>query len=139
MMTGGTKSFGAGGYQKTPLADLLPVVMSGRDPQLKDAVKMVPTREGRTNAILQIASPDKNQSRWEQLPELKGANVLRIKPGSGAQVLAESPTKIPLMIAQNVGRARVLAFAGDTTWQWAFQEDWGKSVHQRFWLSLIHI
>ncbi len=137
MMTGGTKSFGAGGYQKTPLADLLPVVMSGRDPQLKDAVKMVPTREGRTNAILQIASPDKNQSRWEQLPELKGANVLRIKPGSGAQVLAESPTKIPLMIAQNVGRARVLAFAGDTTWQWAFQEDWGKSVHQRFWRQVI--
>lgn len=137
MMIGGTKSFGAGDYQKTPLEPLLPVIMSARDSQLKDAVKMVPTRVGRSNSILQIASPDQNQARWEQLPELKGANVLRMKLGSGASVLVESPTKIPLMIAQSVGRARVLAFAGDTTWQWAFQDEWGKEVHQRFWRQVI--
>lgn len=137
MMIGGTGSFGAGNYQNTPLALLLPVMMSARDPQLKDEVKMLPTRAGLSNSILQIASPDQNRARWEQLPELKGANVLKLKPGSGAQVLAETPTKIPLMIAQNVGRARVLAFAGDTTWQWAFQDDWGKDVHQRFWRQVI--
>lgn len=137
MMVGGTKSFGAGDYQNTPLASVLPVVMTARDAQLKDAVKMLPTRAAITNPILQIASPDQNQARWKQLPELKGANLLKVKPGSGALVLAESPTKIPLMIAQNVGRARVLAFAGDTTWQWAFQDEWGKDVHQRFWRQVI--
>ena len=137
MMIGGTKSFGAGDYQKTPLADLLPIEMSARDSQLKDGVKMVPTRLGKSNSILQIASPDQNQARWEQLPDLKGANVLRAKRGAGVQVLAESPTKIPLMIAQSVGRSRVLAFAGDTTWQWAFQDNWGKEVHQRFWRQVI--
>lgn len=137
MMIGGTESFGAGGYQNSALAPLLPVTMRTSDPQLQDKVKMVPTRVGLSNQILQIASPDQNRARWEQLPELKGANVLKLKQGSGAVVLIETPTKIPLMVTQQVGRARVIAFAGDTTWQWALFSDWAAEAHQRFWRQVV--
>ncbi|MEZ6130451.1 MAG: glutamine amidotransferase [Planctomycetaceae bacterium] len=135
MMTGGVHSFGAGGYQRTPLAELLPVSMSDTDQQLTGDVKMIPKRAA--HSILQIASPDQNSACWNDLPPLVGASVLKEKSGSAAEVLAESNTRMPLLIGQSTGRARVLAFAGDTTWQWAMHADWGEEVHQRFWRQVI--
>ncbi len=137
MMIGGENSYGAGGYQRTPLARLLPVVMTDTDQQLTDDVRMLPTRAALTDPILQIAAPDQNSRRWNELPPLRGANVLRVKEGTGAQVLAVSPTELPLLVRQNTGAARVMAFAGDTTWQWATDEDWGAEAHQRFWRQVI--
>lgn len=137
MMIGGVNSFGAGGYQRTPLARLLPITMSDADQQLTGEVQMVPTRAALNNPILQIAPPDQNRTRWAELPALTGASVLRVKQGSGAQVLAQSATDLPLLIGQSTGRARVLAFAGDTTWQWAMHEEWAAEAHQRFWRQVI--
>lgn len=137
MMIGGQNSFGPGGYERTPLARLLPVEMSASDQQLTDDIRMIPTRAALNNPILQIAPPDQNSVRWNELPPLTGASVLRLKPGTAALVLAESSTKMPLLIGQSTGAARVMAFAGDTTWQWAMQEDWAVEAHQRFWRQVI--
>ncbi len=137
MMIGGYDNFGAGGYHETPLAPLLPVEMTAADEQLTDPIPMIPTAVGRTSSMLQIASPELNRQRWEQLPPLSGANLLRPRQNALAQVLAESPNGVPLLIGQDVGRSRVLAFAGDTTWQWYVHEDWGAEVYQRFWRQVI--
>ncbi len=137
MMIGGASNFGSGGYQRSPLARLLPVAMSDADQQLTEDVAMIPTRAAINNPILQIAAPDQNKRRWNELPPLRGANVFRLKEGTAAQVLAESPTRIPLLVGQSTGAARVLAFAGDTTWQWATHDDWGAEAHQRFWRQVI--
>lgn len=137
MMIGGQNAFGPGGYHKTPLARLLPVAMSESDQHLTDTVQMIPNRTSINNPMLQIASPELNRARWSELPPLTGANVLRLKQGTAAQVLAESDTRLPLLIGQSTGAARVLAFAGDTTWQWALYEDWAAEAHQRFWRQII--
>jgi uncharacterized membrane protein len=137
MMIGGEDSFGGGGYHRTPLARLLPVSMSDGDQQLTDDIQMLPTRAAIHNPILQIAPPDQNKQRWNDLPPLTGANALRIRDGGAAQKLAVSPSGMPLLIGQNVGASNVLAFAGDTTWQWAVDEDWAVEAHQRFWRQVI--
>lgn len=137
MMIGGENSFGSGGYHRTSLARFLPVVMSDNDKQLENDVAMVPRRAALSNPILQIASPDQNSRRWNELPPLQGANLLRLRPASAAQVLAETPTRSPLLISQSTGAARVMAFAGDTTWQWVLHEDWAANAHQRFWRQVI--
>ncbi len=137
MMIGGEDSFGGGGYHRTPLARLLPVSMTDGDQQLTDDIPMLPTRLATRNPILQIAPPDQNKQRWNDLPPLTGANALRIRDGGAAQILAESPTGMPLLIGQNTGASRVLAFAGDTTWQWAVDEAWAVEAHQRFWRQII--
>ncbi|MCP4175610.1 MAG: hypothetical protein GY758_33100 [Fuerstiella sp.] len=137
MMIGGEDSFGGGGYHRTPLGQLLPVSMTDDDQQLTDDIPMLPTRLAIRNPILQIAPPDQNKQRWNDLPPLTGANALRIRDGGAAQILAESPNGMPLLIGQNVGASRVLAFAGDTTWQWAVDEDWAVEAHQRFWRQII--
>ncbi len=145
MMIGGRHSFGAGGWGATPLADVLPVQMepsefdpNGRiDPDLniEGQVQMVPTERGLDNYLMRIDPGGNNQQRWQSLEPLEGANRLRLKQNSLAQVLAQTPDGQPLLVAQEYGRARVLAFAGDTTYIWYVSDH--QESHQRFWRQVI--
>lgn len=135
MMTGGRESFGKGGYGKTVLAPLFPIELPAENQQLTEPQKMLPSRDGLGHYVMQIAAPDQNRSRWDQLPPLSGANLLVPRQASLAQILAVSDSGHPLLIGQTVGAARVLVFAGDTTWQWSMQ---GYSEeHTRFWRQTI--
>jgi uncharacterized membrane protein len=143
MMLGGFNSFGPGGYQKTPLANVLPITM-GRfehqdlgptrpvspDLHFWGDLKMRPTGD---HPVTRLASGDKNMQIWNSLPPLKGANKFGIKPTG--RVLAETHRGDPLLVAGAYGKGRVLAFAGNTTirwWQFGRQ-----SEHQRFWRQSV--
>ena len=135
MMIGGSENFGAGGYAQSPLAAILPVELPSTNQQLTSPQKMLPSRDGLSHFVMQIAPPDQNRTRWEQLPPLTGSNLLQPRQNSLAQILAVSPDAAPLLIGLDTGRNRSIAFAGDTTWQWAmlgFEED-----HLRFWRQII--
>jgi hypothetical protein len=144
MMIGGLQSFGAGGWGGTPLAEVLPVEMSpseqggagalDTESQLKGRIQMLPTPEGLNNYVMRIDPAGDNENRWKSLEPLEGANRLRLKGGL-SQVLAQSPEGAPLLVAQEYGRSRVLAFAGDTTWLWYIAGH--KESHQRFWRQVI--
>ena len=144
MMTGGYHSFGPGGYADTPIADLLPVVMRPTeiqnegpiDPSLHylEPLQMLPTMLGLQHFVMRIESPDKNQEAWRQLAPLQGANKFAdIKPLG--LVLAETSRKVPLLVAQEVGKSRTIAFAADTTYQWVLAGQ--LESHQRFWQQTI--
>ncbi|MDC0307799.1 MAG: glutamine amidotransferase [Planctomycetaceae bacterium] len=143
MMLGGLRSFGPGGYAGTPLEKLLPVVMKeaeksdGRvSPDLhyfRD-LQMRPTPRGRSHYLMRLDNSANPAEIWSELPPLQKANKLQ-KRHPLVQVLAESEEGAPLLFAQEFGPARVLAFAGDTTWLWhlnGFQEE-----HTRFWQQII--
>ena len=144
LMTGGYRSFGPGGYAGTPLDDLLPVEMSPAEIDSVDDVsgdlhhlkplKMLPTALGLQRFVMRLDTPSKNLERWESLPPLEGANKLRKKVGL-VEVLAETSDGIPLLFTHEVGQARVMALAVDTTFAWylAGQRD----AHQRFWRQVI--
>ncbi len=149
LMLGGFRTFGPGGYRGTPLEKLLPVVMEGNDQgnnrDVTDAehylqdLQMLPTREGLSHFIMRLDSLDKNLVRWQNLKPLQSAN--RLEPKNAAvQVLAATdagyPNKgIPLLFTHEVGAARVMAFAGDTTWQWVLTGN--EEEHQQFWQQMI--
>jgi hypothetical protein len=65
---------------------------------------------------------------------LEGANELET-PKPGALTLARTPTGEPLLVSHIVGRGRVLAFAGDSTWRWWMRGH--DAVHRRFWRQVI--
>jgi hypothetical protein len=96
---------------------------------------MLPARDSRSHYVLQIASPDQNLARWAQLPPLPGANLLTPRNNSLAQVLAVSDQGFPLLIANEVGVTRVLAFAGDETWRW--YTSFHIEEHTRFWRQIV--
>ena len=145
IMLGGIHSFGPGGYQRTALADVLPIVMGNFERQNFDEpiqmdlhregpLAMRPTRVGELHFAMRLGEGSSNAEVWEQLPALAGANrFVELKPGASA--LAESTAGDPLLVAQDFGAGRVVAFAGDSTWQWVLQgfED----PHRRFWRQLV--
>jgi hypothetical protein len=144
MMLGGLQNYSAGGYAITPLADLLPVKFTAAPPgaakapsmagQLSGPQVMVPTDLGLKRFVMQLAAPEKNRAKWESLAPLVGATRLQAK-NELVEVWAQTRDGTPLLLAAEVGRARVVAFGGDTTYQWALHGQ--GEEHQRFWRQMI--
>ena len=144
MMIGGHHSFGAGGYADTPLADLLPVAMRPGetvpeeeiDPAARHAeeLQLIPTASGLRHYVMRIESAEKNRAAWLELPPLDGANKLKPK-NEFVDILAKSEDGIPLLLTNEAGKARVMAFAGNTTWRWPLHGF--RTAHQRFWRQMI--
>ena len=146
MMLGGFQSFGPGGYAGSPLANVLPVRMNRLerqrpgDPFRNDQhwpgpLPMRPTSLGLLQFALTLAgSRQESEALWAKLPPLDGANKFQ-ELSPGAQVWADAGPDKPLLVAQNFGEGRVLAFAGDSTWRWPMRGF--ESVHKRFWRQLM--
>jgi hypothetical protein len=149
IMLGGYQSFGPGGYASTPLADVLPVVMDRFERQKPDepiregehidagpaGLKMLPTQMGVNHFSLSLGgTPRENMEQWRKLPGLEGANKVRkLKPW--AMVLAETEKAEPLLVTQNFGNGRVMAFMGDSTWHWWMRGF--EASHKRFWRQVV--
>ncbi len=146
IMLGGFFSFGPGGYAGTPLANVLPVSTNRLERQSFDSpprsdvhidgpVKMLPTRINQGHFTMLLSRDlEKNRALWNELPPLEGANKFGDLKGL-ASVVAESEKKEPLLVSHPYDRGRVMAFAGDSTWQWQMQ---GMGLqYKRFWRQVI--
>lgn len=157
IMLGGFHSFWPGGYQKTPLADVLPLAVrpidnlarQDFDAKIRDdlhlkpqpvpnstrpGVIMLPDRRFGYESPMRLAGPQQNREAWEKLPPLEGANKFdALKPA--ARPLAVTPDGAPLLVAAEPGNGRVLAFAADSTWRWWMQGF--DREHKRFWRQII--
>lgn len=143
-MLGGYHSFGPGGYRETPLGDVLPIEIDRFERQDFDAairgdlhldgpIKVQPVRP---HPVVQLAGGNANQTAWERLPELGGANKFAgVKDGVGVRIVAESSRGEPLVVTGQYGNGRVLAVAVDSTWQWWMQGH--QTAHQRFWRQCV--
>lgn len=145
MMIGGRHSFGAGGWASTALAQILPVEMSENEfnpsgppnpaTQIDADLQMLPTDRGIDNYLMRINPAGNQPAAWQALRPLSGANRIQPKAGGLAEVLAQTPDGIPLLVSQEVHGARVIAFAGDTTYLWyTFGH---RESHQRFWRQVL--
>lgn len=148
-MLGGDRSFALGGYEGTPLGEILPLDFSGAAPgraYLRGRYRPRLTEAGLRHPLFQWhPTAEENRALWNALPELEGMNwVLRPRPG--AVVLAENPEARteygpqPLVGLAEVGAGRTLAVATDSLWHWALPhagaggED---AVYRDFWTRAL--
>ncbi|MFN3192603.1 MAG: glutamine amidotransferase [Aureliella sp.] len=145
LFMGGYQSFDAGGYGNSILDPLFPVQLSRRGFQnydspinrsfhIEDKITLIPKRQ---HPITNLGLPEPDNSRlWRSLPPLLGMNRFgRTKNAPGVQILLETQDKDAALIAGQFGNGRVLAFAGDTTWQWWTAGQ--KKAHQQFWRQVV--
>ena len=139
LMLGGVNSFNLGGYQATPVADMLPVVLPAPAVayrQIEFNVRV--TRAGEAHSILR-QSPNVvlNRDIWSKAPTLVGYNpVAEAKPL--AQVLAVEPKSDAVVLAvQNYGAGRAAAFATGGSWHWRMAVPIENELHEKFWKQLI--
>ena len=142
---GGYFAYGAGGWDQSPLRDILPVVMGGQKRQelnspiqlqnhLPGPIQVLPVG---ANEILQIDTPEKNEATWGGLKPLQGANRWEsVKRSPGTVVLAQSLLKQPLIVSGFADQGRVVSIAFDSTYLWWRQ---GKSAeHKAFWRKILY-
>jgi hypothetical protein len=131
-MIGGRQAFAAGGWARTPLADILPVDLTESRGQLGHTVNIVPTRQGLASTLMRIAPGQADVAEtWARLEQLKGANKLAPKPA--ATVLARSTQGDALIVQGRFGTGRTLAIAFDTTYQWVLTPKDTADLQKRFW------
>lgn len=135
MMLGGYHTYGDGDWAGTPVEKILPVKLDQRG-QVERETKMTPTEPGLRlyGYVMNMGNPNPKES-WASLKELEGFSLLGT-PKAGANVLAESPDGRPMLVTQNYGNGRVMAFAGDTTHRW-IRSPATKTLHDRFWQRMI--
>jgi uncharacterized membrane protein len=143
LMLAGRYGLSAGGWQNAPLAQTLPVQLTGRQPTqfVQRPGQAVLTMYGAESPIPRLdIDPRKNLERWKNLPPLADYQSLgRLKPG--AIVLLEANGeggRAPLLMWQHYGRgaAYVLATASTLRWQMRMPSD--DQSHEMFWRQLLH-
>ena len=139
LMLGGVNSFGLGGYAKTPVGDMLPVMVSPADPAYSDERFVArAVAENLQHPVMRLAlDPEENKVLWNNTPPLIGITPLAgVKPG--AALLLEKPdTHSPVLAVQNYGEGRVAGFTSGGSWYWRVSKPASDEFHERFWKQLI--
>jgi uncharacterized membrane protein len=152
---GGRFAFGAGGYAGTPVGDLLPLALGGRDrtdgraAQAQGAggpvFKALLTARGASHPVTRLDDDRQlSQKIWNDLPPVSVPEVpAGVKPG--ATVLLEArreggegrPAPVPLLAHQRYGRGQALAFTASDTWRWRMRMDSKSNAHENFWRQML--
>jgi uncharacterized membrane protein len=153
LMMGGYHSLGPGGYQGTPLAEILPVYLGDRDVgQVTEPFQPQLTLDGRQHPIfaniVSFFASAEQEAEIAGLPPLEGSTrVLGVKPA--ATSLAVHPGEmageslLPVLAVAPAEDGRAAVFTGDTTRNWhqslktldretPFLRFWGQMVR---WLA----
>lgn len=145
MMTGGAKSFNAGGYATTPLADLLPVYLRGAGVTAGESqtFKAYPSERGRDHPAAKLADQtDANLKAWEQMPAITLPEIIaEAKPGATVVLEARSTRNresvVPLLLEQRYGRGRTLALMAADTWRWRMMLESKNQSFEVFWRNSL--
>jgi uncharacterized membrane protein len=144
---GGARSFDAGKYANSPVADLLPLVLNDQieEPEMNIAsnYKAVLTSRGRVHAVTRL-NEDRNLSgkAWEELPPISIPEILnQTKPGATVILEARSTSDrnrtVPLLAEERYGRGRTMALTTNDTWRWRMEMDSKNTSHENFWRQLL--
>jgi uncharacterized membrane protein len=143
MMLGGRRSYDAGKYADTPIADLLPVNL-GQKPAassfVQAPVKLRLGPYGKSHLVTRLVLDEReNEKRWNGLPQIGEFNwITSAKPG--ATVLASgdgSYGNAILLATHRYGRGRVMAFMAASSWRWQMEMPHEDDSHEIFWRQAL--
>jgi hypothetical protein len=150
LMLGGRRAFSEGGWAGTPVAEVLPVNLTGtaiQNPNTTDIeavhLNVHPTRAGATFPVTQLsASEEDSTSKWSDLPTVTSVNRIPLgdaKPGATVLLTGTDGRNEQIVLAyQRYGRGKALVFPVQDSWNWQMDatipvED---MTHETFWRKL---
>ena len=135
----GRHALADGGWDITPLAKALPVVLDrGQGPTYRFVEGAArPAPESLTSPLVHIAAGESDA--WATLPRLADYQALGARK-PGATVLLEwlgEGGPAPLLVEQPYGFGRTAVLATATTWRWRMRTPPEDPRHSRFWRQLL--
>jgi uncharacterized membrane protein len=146
LMLGGQESFKNGGFDRTPIGDVLPVYLDDLPPVKPDArYQLSLSREGLLAPWVRLRSEETaERKRLAAMPLFHTLNRVRgVKPGATVLAAAsfEGDRPLPALVEQRYGSGRVGAILIGDLWRWSLrrttkdEEDLEKSWRQTIrWL-----
>lgn len=141
LMLAGRNALSEGGWAKSSLAEVLPVMLPERKGTfLREPAAVQLTGTGIDSLITRLVEqPGANDERWRKLPQLADYQDIGT-PKLGAAVLAEytpgGRARLPLLVTQNYGRGRTAVLGTSGTWRWQMQQPLEDQTHEVFWQQL---
>lgn len=134
----GRESFSETGWQRTPLAELMPTYLPDKKGTFgRDFVSLNLTEAGADSPITRLLDDRAaNLKRWAELVPVANSQDLG-SPKPGAQTLLEIKGRGPALLTQTFGRGRTAALASAGTWRWQMQYDHADLTHETFWQQMI--
>ncbi|MGD8281660.1 MAG: hypothetical protein PVJ80_02225 [Gemmatimonadota bacterium] len=149
LLLGGLDSFAEGGWEGTPVEEVMPVVLgdapagSTSEDGYFSEVKVMPTPAGYAHPAVQLdAEPEDLQERWEALPPLTIVNPLTdVRPGATKLLTgtrSEGGDQVVLAY-QRYGRGTSIALTAQDTWLWQMHADvpLEDQSHEAFWKQML--
>lgn len=126
LMMSGQESFAQGGFDRTPIGEMLPIDLSRSAAFPRTGVRLELTRDGWLQPWVRLHGDEPaEQERLERMPPFLTVNP----PGyvrPGAQIMAEvrdaEDTVWPALIVQRFGRGRTAAVCVGDLWRWRLSE-----------------
>ena len=153
LVLGGRLALSEGGYAGTPVADVLPIVLSPAKerseaeelagPAFFSTLTVKPTPFGTTHPVTQFGQElDASNERWAKLPPLSTLNdVSAVKPGATTLLTGSGPgvDEQPILVFQRYGRGKSIAFTVNDSWQWQMHHDipLEDMTHELLWRKLL--
>ena len=143
LMLGGRDSFSKGGYDHTPLGEILPVYLDRvEDTRLDEGFRLTLTREGWLQPWVRVrATEEEEELRLAEMPGFKAVNrVHAVKPGASvlANVQTTAGASRPALIVQSFGRGRTMALVIGDLWRWHLRRREGaESDLEKSWRQIV--
>ena len=145
LVLGGRNALAEGGYDGTPLAEALPVLLepAATDPRAAFVeVQVRPTPAGLNHPATQILPGEEaSLDRWDSLPPLSSLNrIVRVKPGATVLLSGDGGGEERVVLAHHrYGRGKVLALPIQDSWIWQMHADVAleDQTHETFWRQLL--
>lgn len=142
LFLGGRRALSETGWNRSPVAELLPVTPPARKGTFhRERARVALTSAGADSLLCRLVeSESANVERWKNLPALADYQEVG-EPKPGALVLATLETPegrtLPLLITQHYGRGRSAVFATGGSWRWQMLQSVSDLTHETFWQQLL--
>lgn len=142
IMLGGQECYRAGGYEHTPIGQMLPVYLDrvGDGEPLED-VRFNLTREGWLEPWTRLRTQqEEDETRLAQMPPFFAVNpAYSIKPGASilATVADAEQKTYPALVVQRFGEGRVAALTIGDMWRWGMESTEKHADLDKAWRQLM--
>jgi len=143
LVLGGRRSFAEGGWNGTPVGEVLPVIPDAANPKYLSMLDVRPTRAGALFPVTQIAATDDaSTAKWSEMPQVSTVNsVHQVKPGATVLLSAtDSRRQDQVVLAfQRYGRGKAIAMPIQDSWLWKMdvKVPVTDTTHAMFWRRMI--
>ena len=142
LMLGGMESFQQGGYQRTPIGDMLPVYLEiAEETNAPGPVRLDLTREGWLQPWARLRDNETDEkARLQGMAPFQVLNRVReVKPGASiiATVSEVEGKSLPALVVQRYGRGRTAALTLGDVWRWGFHDADAHRDMDKAWRQLM--